>query len=59
MAKLKDAYERAVAAADVASPEPEPPAAEPPAAGSPAAEAAPGHDLDVIGGRDVSPRKSP
>jgi hypothetical protein len=69
VAKLKDAYERAVAAADVADPEPEPPSADPPAAeasaaespaaGPPATEAAPGHDLDVIGRRDVSPRRSP
>jgi len=80
VAKLRDAYERAVAAADADSPEPEPPAAgspsgDPPAAGSSAAgpsaagssatespaatEAGPGHDLDVIGGRDVSPRRSP
>jgi len=55
VAKLRDAYERAVAAADAASPGPEPPAAGSPAA----AEAGPGHDLDVIGGRDVSPRTSP
>src|SRR5262249_56644744 len=53
VAKLKDAYERAVAAADVADPEPEPPAADPPAAEPPAAqpsapEAAPGPPLDAI-----------
>src|SRR5215469_6711864 len=37
VAKLQKAYDEALSAADVASPEPEPPAAEPPAAGSPAA----------------------
>ena len=58
VAKLRDAYERAVAAADAASPEPEPPAAEAPAEAA-AEQAGPGHDLDVVGGRDVSPRRSP
>ncbi len=62
MAKLRDAYDRAVAAADVASPEPEPPpaagdgAAGDGAGGDGAAGPVPGHDLDLVRGRDLAPR---
>jgi very-short-patch-repair endonuclease len=72
VAKLRDAYDRAVAAADEASPDetgpgeagaaPEPPPPPPsaegagPAAGEPAA---PGHELDRLPGRDIRSRTSP
>jgi very-short-patch-repair endonuclease len=61
VAKLRDAYDRAVAEADEAGPAEEPLAAESPAAG-PAGEpaaggpAAPGHELDRIPRRDLDAR---
>jgi very-short-patch-repair endonuclease len=71
VAKLRDAYERAVAEADLASPAPAEQGAEPTAAESPAAEPAasepaaeapaapgPGYDLELIR-RDLEPRPRP
>ena len=58
VAKLRDAYERAVAAADLATPEPEPPAGDEAAdpGATPGPDYVPGHDLDLIPRRDLAPR---
>ena len=63
--KLRDVYDRAVAAADEAAPEPpaqEPPAQEPPAPEPPRPEepaAAPGQELDISGRPGPVTRNSP
>jgi hypothetical protein len=54
--KLRDAYDRAVAAADEAAP-PAPPAPEPPQPEEPAA--APGQELDISGRPGPVTRSSP
>jgi hypothetical protein len=55
--KLRDAHDRAAAAADEAAPPPAPPAPEPPQPEEPAA--APGQELDISGRPGPVTRSSP